>query len=65
MKKMILCAALIALAATGCMSDNKLWLRTKELEAKQSTPAVSASLEGPATLTIEQGGKATFNKEEN
>ncbi len=62
MKKTIM-LVLASLCFAGCMSDNKTWVRLKELEVKEATKTqqtTKTAVEGPATLTLEQGGKATF-----
>lgn len=64
-------AAAAALALTGCISDNMTWLRARELDlsarlaGRQAASGANggggkAVVEGPATLTVGQGGKATL-----
>ncbi len=63
-------AAAAALALTGCISDNMTWLRARELDlsarlaGRQAAGGANgggkAVVEGPATLTVGQGGKATL-----
>ena len=59
-------ALIIASAAflAGCISENKTYLRAKELELKyQHQQSVQeTTVEGPAELKLEQGGKATFKR---
>lgn len=44
MKKMITALALLlALAAVGCLSDNKAWVEVKKAELKSSPKAVQAA----------------------
>lgn len=57
----IMAAALIAAAAlTSCMSDNKAWLRQKELEVEATKTPATATLEGPGSIELQEGGKATI-----
>jgi hypothetical protein len=66
MKKTAMMVAVLALASlglVGCMSDNKAWLRAKELELKaekQSAQSARTTVDGPAEVKLEQGGKLTF-----
>lgn len=63
-------AAAAALALTGCISDNMTWLRARELDlsarlaGRQAAGGANgggkAVVEGPATLTVGQGGRATL-----
>ena len=65
MKKMtlIIASAVMLTALTGCMSDNKAWLRAKELELKAEAKTqqnAKTTVEGPAEVKLEQGGKVVF-----
>ena len=56
-KTLFVCLLILAVSFVGCMSKNKTWLKIKELESKE---AASAVVEGPASINILEGGKATF-----
>lgn len=58
MKKLIAFSILSVLFLTSCMSDNKAWLRSKELDIKaEKATEKTVILDGPAELKVEENGK--------